>query len=188
MLDQLFVGRSKPTRENFQRVRNDPGLGIKPRGGLWTSTFSEATGSGWVEWCLAESYGIPKNYQWHAWMLVPAPEALILEIDSYEDLRRTLEDDGYGIRPAPLWNRGMSLNYEKLADHFDAIHLTDNGQWKTRLSLPHTLYGYDCESTLWLRWQFDWKRDAIVDLGIQTWGTPPPVPKAGVIRRARRDL
>lgn len=49
------------------------------------------------------------------------------------------------------------LKFSEMAKQFDGMHLTDNGQWATRLppfDSPN-LYGWDCESTLWFRWAFD---------------------------------
>jgi hypothetical protein len=183
--DQLWTsrGRAVPDRQQFQPPTNDPhGLGIKPSGGLWTSTLDMATGSGWVQWCLAEDYGIPGGYRWHAYRLVPMRDADILEIDSYADLKQVI--DQFGTDGPSLHVDSKSLDFVKLAQTYDAIHLTENGQWTTRLTFPHTLYGWDCESVLWLHWAFS----EVHDLGIQTWGKPADLPRAGVIRRARRSL
>jgi hypothetical protein len=46
------------------------------------------------------------------------------------------------------------LDFERMAQDFDGMHLTDEGQWSTRLTQP-SLYGWDCESTCWFRWMFD---------------------------------
>lgn len=33
-------------------------------------------------------------------------------------------------------------------DGIECIHLTESGQWNTRLTRPLNLYGWDCESIL----------------------------------------
>ena len=42
----------------------------------------------------------------------------------------------------------MALDFENIARHYDAIHLTPKGQEDTRWSTPHNLYGWDCETIL----------------------------------------
>jgi hypothetical protein len=83
----------------------------------------------------------------------------VVEIDSQEDLHAL--NDEFGVpdpvslechqkrrsHPVKRWP-----NWERLARHFDAVHLTEKGQWDTRLPPSgDNLYGWDCESTLWLR-------------------------------------
>jgi len=43
-----------------------------------------------------------------------------------------------------------SLDWEEIAKHYDAIMLTEKGEKETRYTNP-SLYGWDCESTLWFR-------------------------------------
>jgi hypothetical protein len=176
--------RSPPSRQQFNPPVNErPGAmgGIKPQGGLWTSTYDPDNGSAWVQWCLSEDYGVPRGYTWQAWLLVPRLDARILTIDTYTDLEHVVTV--YGLPSAPtLHPDSIALNFEKLAHHYHGIHLTEAGQWATRLSQPHSLYGWDCESTLWLNWAFTEVRD----LGIQRWGAPPPHPTR--IGQARREL
>jgi len=45
-------------------------------------------------------------------------------------------------------------DYEECATRYDAIHLTDRGQWATRMTHPKNLYGWDCESVLILNKTF----------------------------------
>jgi len=188
LADQLWIARrTPPNRQSFNQVANDYSFGIKPKGGLWTSTYSPETGSGWVEWCLGEQYNVPAGYRWRAWLFKPPADSLVLHIDTYADLVRVLEG-GFGISGpgSSLHAGGMGLDFEKLAQHYDAIHLTDQGQWETRLSHPHSLYGWDCESTIWLHWP--WAYGEIIDLGTKTWGKPEAPSTRGRLRRARRDL
>ena len=41
----------------------------------------------------------------------------------------------------------FSINFEKMAQKYDAIFLTEKGEAETRHSKP-TLYGWDCESII----------------------------------------
>lgn len=40
----------------------------------------------------------------------------------------------------------QGISFNSLKERYDAIWLTETGQWKTRLSRPLNLYGWDCES------------------------------------------
>lgn len=134
----------------------------KPKGGLWTSTYCSEIGSAWVQWCLGEDFGVPGG-GWRSWLLEPDPAARVLEIDSHADLHRVSASYGLPIEyPGPL----SALDFERLAVDYDAIHLTEAGQWATRLTHPLSLYGWDCESVLWLRWAFVGEPHG---LGRRTW-------------------
>lgn len=182
---QAWVGkvaapaRSRPEASKFLPIMPSPRPRVKPhhtdrRGaGLWTSTFHEQYGSSWIQWCIAEGVDcVPQDPTWHTWLLDPDPAARIYVIDSYTDLQALVDtfpqaehhpDSSYGawseIRPA----------WHAIAEEFDAVHLTDEGQWATRLTDPLDLYGWDCESTLWLRWAFA----AVKDGGMRTYELRP---------------
>jgi hypothetical protein len=143
---QLYVG-SMPTEAQFRPIENE---WHKPRGGLWTSTYDPRLGSDWVQWCLSEEFGVPEA-GWQSWVLTPTNDARVLTIDSLVDLELVCRD--YLAKPEHLGSM-CPLDYERLAEEYDAVHLTEQGQWRTRLSLHHSLYGWDCESSLWLRWAF----------------------------------
>jgi hypothetical protein len=155
---QLYVTRKKkpPTHDEFIPVRNSDGrqLFVKPKGGMWTSSWdaTERT-SAWVEWCRMEGQEEWVKGKW--WLLAPAPDARVAIIHSLPDLKRLLKHYPYHY---PLMEHmpyliGQCLDYEAMAQDYDAIHLTEKGQWRTRLTAPN-LYGWDCECTLWLRWKF----------------------------------
>jgi hypothetical protein len=182
---QAWVGeggapaRERPEAGRFLPIVPSPRPCSKPRhadrkgGGLWTSTFHEQHGSGWIQWCLDEDFHcVRQNPTWHTWLLDPEPTARIYEIDSYADLQALVEaypqtehheDRGYGSgsESRPAWHL--------IAKEFDGVRLTDEGQWATRLSNPLDLYGWDCESTLWLRWAFA----AVEDGGMRTYEPRP---------------
>ena len=142
---QLFCPRHmRELKPYIEPVIND---WVKPHGGLWTSTYTpdEKYCSDWIVWCVRE-----EMYEWvsdSCYILYPNPDAKILTIDSKEDLKRVI--DQYHI----VKNGKKYLDYERISKDFDAIHLTERGQWDTRLLEPN-LYGWDCESTLWFRNKF----------------------------------
>lgn len=172
---------SPPDQSKFVPVEASPRPCSKPRslsvdrrsGGLWTSTFDERYGSGWVQWCQGEQWGYADAHEgaeprWQTWVLDPEQTARIARIACYADLAALVAaypqtehsaDRGYGewSESCPAWHL--------IAEDFDAVNLTENGQWDTRLSHPLSLYGWDCESTLWLRWAFV----AIEDAGVRTY-------------------
>lgn len=154
--------------ECFEPVKTPEYPRWKPRsGGLWTSTYLGVLGSDWIRWCRSESFYCNGNGDegFRVWLLEPDRDARIYEIDSYADLERLVEgypqhpedelaDLHLGVFTQPAWG--------EVAADYDAIHLTEEGQWATRMTHPLSLYGWDCESTLWLRWAFaSWR-----DLGV----------------------
>ena len=48
----------------------------------------------------------------------------------------------------------MGINFYEMSKDYDAIHLTEKGQWKTRMTRPVSLYGWDCETVYWFRMKF----------------------------------
>lgn len=142
--------------EEMDPVKNQ--LHVKPLGGLWTSTY-QPTGkfaSGWIEWCYSEE---PEWITEHAFLLEVKPDARIYTIDSQSDVLQLLNKYKlYRLRSESgklidVMDLGMSmaiLDWEKIAQDYDGVHLTEEGQWRTRLARPG-LYGWDCESTIWFR-------------------------------------
>lgn len=148
---QLHVGKEMPSPYRIQPIRNRPHF-CKPLGGLWTSTFDLQRGSDWIQWCLYEQFNVPKDNVWNGYILIPARDARLFIIDSEQDLIDMLS--WYGELPAPEYDYNRYPNFENMLSDFDGIRLTEQGEKETRLSRPHNLYGWDCESTLWFRWKF----------------------------------
>lgn len=142
-----------PTADALLPVQQE-GTFCKPRrGGLWTSTFIDRERiSGWVEWCRNESF---EDSGQECWLLEPAADARVAEIDTHDDLVHFHRLYGR----SKTWGEedrftDFYLDYTLMAEAYDALHLTDFGQWDTRMTEPYNLYGWDCESTLWFRWAF----------------------------------
>lgn len=75
-----------------------------------------------------------------------------MRIDSIADLTTVVD-----AFPATLGFPGASRYPDWLAlaaAGWDAVYLTDKGQWATHMSHPLDLYGWDCASVLWLRPSF----------------------------------
>lgn len=123
---------------------------VKPLGGFWTSTYDGGT-SAWVDWCESEDFGDVERCNW--FVLKPKSEARIYEIDAVEDLKYLAVNYPDAQMPAHFNTALTALDFQRIAQEYDAIHLTERGQWATRFSNPG-LYGWDCESTLWFRWCF----------------------------------
>lgn len=146
-------GSGPPSAKAWRPIAQD-NVRNKPRGGLWTSTWDDA-GSDWLREAGPANMDLLGPAP-EVWLLTPEPAANVLTIDGLDELV-TIFDHGYGIDVFG----GRVINFQLLAQDYDAVHLTEKGQWATRLSWPDDLYGWDCECTLWLRWRFT---------DVQRWG------------------
>lgn len=155
---QVFIGPTRPDPERFDEPTNRDDLSIKPAGGLWTSTLRDDGGCAWLDWCRANDWG-PADDD-HIYVLEPEPNARVIVIDGVDDMR-SAQDTFARVDLHPAISRSFAaLDYEEIAETYDAVHVTDQGQRETRFSRPG-LYGWDCESTVWLRWAFE----SVVDRG-----------------------
>lgn len=136
---QLHMGEKNPKDTKYE-IKNEPGF-PKPKNGVWTSTFDKDSGSSWMAWCRS---AIPQWLQEKGNICEVKDDVKIAEIDSFEDLENML--DKYGIEKFGI----KTIDFEKLAEDYDGLHLTEKGQWKTRLTEP-SLYGWDAESTIFFR-------------------------------------
>lgn len=129
-------------------------LFCKPIGGLWTSTWdAKKRTSSWVEWCKDEDE-LTFIADTHWFLLTPKADSRIYTIDTLADLEWLVDRYPLDLRGTGLeMMRDRYLDYVRIAQEYDAIHLTEEGQWRTRLTFPN-LYGWDVESTVWFRWCF----------------------------------
>ncbi len=155
---------SAPEQASFDPELRPYGAGItKPRDTLWTSTSVGESSSGWLHylrwgedrwrweppyqrWCLevlptARVYEVHGPQAWQALCLAyPAPSRLAYPIETPADL----------IEP----------NWQAVAQDWDGIHLSTGGLLTTervRWGKPGVqthLFGWEVESTVWLRWVF----------------------------------
>lgn len=145
-------GREGPSEKGFVAPANR-GSWMKPmyRTALWTSTYlGPEQISDWARWCRSEGFGCGEH---RLWLLTPRPTANLIVIDSEADLRTLLNRPGQ--HRTPVGESFARIDFEALASEgIDGVHLTEGGQIATHLSFPG-LYGWDAESTCWLRWAFD---------------------------------
>lgn len=133
----IHYGSLSFDKKKFKKVKNSGW--IKPiEGGLWTSPID--SNWGWSDWCKAEDF---RKCDKDIYFIIELNKnSNILEIDSLQDLKEILKEN-YTF---DLIQRKV-LNFEKLAEKYDAIWLTERGQINTKFSTPN-LYGWDCESIL----------------------------------------
>ena len=141
----ITVGIERIHEKFFKPVRNQIGIN-KPLGGLWSSPLIEDIEgnmtSAWREW---SSENMALNYR-IATVFALKESANIFIIDSQDDLIRLFREVGELSSPFTMFKY---LNYEKAAEKYDGIYLTQEGQWSTHLPMHNTeynLYGYDVES------------------------------------------
>lgn len=129
----IHYGEYKFIPEKLKPVKNNIALHTKPyQGGLWTSPLDSEFG--WKEWNERET---SNDYKENKYFIIQLKEdAKIFIIDSYDDLKN-----------APLINNRI-LNFEKIAEQYDAIWLTFKGMEETRISMYVDLYSWDCETVL----------------------------------------
>jgi len=153
---QLFCGEEEPARELFESVVNTTRPDNKPDGGLWTSTLISGRRSDWVSYCEEmEFYDRIRD----RWLLEVIEDPFLFVIDSLEDLLVLYELHGY-VKRDVIFDQPL-IDWEGVAKTYDGVHLTKKGQLETHMPehLPHalrhlSLFGWDCECTLWFRWCF----------------------------------
>ena len=144
--EKVFTDSLKSPR--FKIINNS----IKPKGGLWTSTYISGR-SDWIEWC---GWNMEEWIGRDAILVTVSPSARIFTIDNYTDLKYLIHK--YGKHKVNNYrgdwgNRGYP-NYEMIQQDYDIIHLTLSGLHDTANgfcdSEIYTLMGWDCESSLHL--------------------------------------
>lgn len=143
----------RPLRRNLLLpVANRPHLSMyaKPLGGLWTSPLRTdgRYESGWIEWCWENEV---IHWLGDAWVLRPT-EARVFTIHDEVDLRSLHKRFGGWDQRATYAE--PFIDWPAVGREYDAVHLTEHGQWATRMTNPFTLYGWDCETVFWFRWRF----------------------------------
>lgn len=132
----IHYGARKYLPDMIKPVKNE--LWVKPKGGgLWTSPIDSIWG--WKDWNKSEQY-------------MECDEKISFKIQLKEDCKVFVIDCLDDLLSAPLIHDSCSQNkyidFEKVAQSYDCIWLTEQGQRKTRFSRPVNLYGWDCETVL----------------------------------------
>jgi hypothetical protein len=131
----IHYGSDKFIPEKVLPVKNDSWVKPKREGGLWTSPIDSKWG--WKDWNDCEQFRDCDER--NSFTVCLKSNAKIYVIDSLEDLKNSPLREGYSKRV---------LDFEVIAQSYDAIWLTEKGQNETHLSYPIDLYGWDCETVL----------------------------------------
>ena len=126
----------------------------KPSAWLWTSSLSDGEHpSDWLRWCEAEQFDL-ENRVWLSTFEVDP--AVVFTIDGVDALTRFMSravvpDDAIVLRGAERVNDySVDWTATTLAWGADALRVTQEGHWETRMGFPMSTYSWDCESTAWV--------------------------------------
>ena len=132
----------------------------KPRGGLWTSTYTPNSEyiSDWHNFLIGNDWNVPERTD-YVYLFEVQSGAKIYTIDTKKDLLELYKQYPYPNKIQSLFTDKKlpdftkSLDFVKISKKYDAIHLTEDGQIDTRFSDNDeiNLYGWNCESTLWFK-------------------------------------
>jgi hypothetical protein len=87
------------------------------------------------------------------YLLEPEDHSRIYTIDEYLDLVHLMNRYWVSPRESDPDFLMATLDFEKMALDYDALHLSLAGQQATQWGVHYKLI-WDCESTLWFRWSF----------------------------------
>ena len=141
MKDKIFIhyGTADFIKEIFLPIENTPCSNKPGKTGLWASPIDSEYG--WKDWCEEENFRECQERLSFQFRL--SDSARVYVIDGVSDLVNI---------PHKMGSNGCLLgsyiDFEEMATKYDAIFLTVEGQWATRLSTEINLYGWDCESIL----------------------------------------
>lgn len=132
--------------QKFVPPKNEAGGYVKPRGGLWSSPVNSK--HGWKDWCESEDFH--KGEDGTSFRFTLKKEAKVYKINTVGDLLRI----PYKLKSRCSVFGTWVIDYEAMAQEYDAIWLTAEGERETRYSdreYGMSLYGWDCETLLVLR-------------------------------------
>lgn len=144
----LVTGIREIKKENFQEIKNNMWF-CKPSGGLWSSPYYE---KGIVKigekkiynspWQVFTGLEFQDKYYNYGVVYSLKKGSRIAYINSLKDLKEFAEE--YQLEPPEKdWGFSRFLNYEKMAEDYDGIFLSTQGERETRFSEPFNLYGWD---------------------------------------------
>lgn len=164
MVRYISYGLGNYDEERFDKIQNLI-YNNKPKGGLWSSP--ENSKHSWYDWCKDNDFRVLHNDIKGKFLFSLKNDSKIYKIDSFQDLKNCPAIIDY--RLGGITRR--QIDFEKMVDlGYDAIWLTDEGEWSTRfpnlynlsnridVDIDFTLYGWDCETMLVLN------KEAIVDV------------------------
>lgn len=145
-MEYVTFGLGDFDKRLFGPIRN---IGaVKPAGGMWASEYTpdEEYMSAW-ERCVKEDLYIDKPLDYGI-IFELTEDARVYTINNHDDLVRLWESYHFlTYKGVMIHIKDVLYDFEAMAKDYDVIKLTDEGQWKTRLTNP-SLYGWDCECIL----------------------------------------
>jgi hypothetical protein len=151
-----------PEQSSFHLDLRPYGAGItKPRRALWTSTSLGESSSGWLHYLRwGEDRREPP---YHRWRLRVLPTARVYEVHgpgAWQALCLSYPAPSCLAYPVQAPAVLIEPNWRAVAQDWDGIHLSTGGLLTTervrwgRPGVQTHLYGWEVESTVWLRWVF----------------------------------
>lgn len=138
----IHYGSDKYRPWKFKPIKDMGGyhIGSKPSaGGLWSSPVDSK--HSWYDWCMVQDWGLEDLNTSFEFTF----KGRLLVIESRKDLAVFRTEPWYPGDPI------HKLFFEPLLEKYDAIHLTEEGEYATKeMSLygAPSLYGWDCETVL----------------------------------------
>ena len=147
----IHYGSNRFIHSQFDEIRNrEFSASAKPFGGLWSCPVD--SNYGWKEFCT--SGGCFEETLKESFVFELSDNAKVYVIDNEEDLKKIANLKVVTELNCSIDKRSY-INFETLKLEYDAIHLTQNGEWKTRYShrnivdgVIYSLYGWEFESVL----------------------------------------
>ena len=130
----IFMGYEKPCAEKFKEIYTKRGLGLKFRGGLWTSP---KTANGHSEWYNWKKFEDDSPEEQTAYYVEPKKDCRCLVIQSLEDI------EPYKVKEK--WNDSLDVN--ALKKDYDCIYVEDPHDDKFNLCLD----GWDVSTLVILK-------------------------------------
>jgi hypothetical protein len=146
---QVWMGREGDPSD----VPAQPSAGRgKPKAVLWTSSAVEGMVSAWQP--IAESGYLGPGGPWRAWRIHLREGLKIFEVRSAADWDRLCRNF-----PGEVVDGFLHPDWSTVREHLDGVHLTVEGLVRAQAvetgcpgGAPTRLWGWDAESTAWLRW------------------------------------
>jgi hypothetical protein len=162
---QMWIARDGRPAEpaSFSPELRPFGAGItKPRRALWTSTSVGKCPSGWIFYLRwGEDRREPPYHPWRLQVLSSARVYEVHRPQAWQTLCLAYPAPSSLAYPMPTPQDLIEPDWQAVARDWDGIHLSLGGvltaervRWGKPSAQTH-LFGWDVESTAWLRWVFD---------------------------------
>jgi hypothetical protein len=138
----IFLGNVPLLKNMFDPIKNIP-LFPKPSGGLWICPYNNKRKfkSDWQKWCYDINF---RNYK-SGTILTLSKNIRPYIIDSQQNLIELIDEVGSSPE-CDLFPYWKIIDFERAAERYDLIYLTEKGQGETRLpwkNREYNLYSWD---------------------------------------------